>query len=93
MGSDLCRSSLEICVGPSVIFIYISNLSKIIQSSQIRMFADDACLFCHQQRPRTSSSALNRDLDLISKWAHQWLVTFIPPKTESMLLSSKKDKD
>ena len=36
---------------------------------------------------------LNRDLDLISNWAHQWLVTFSPPKTESMLVSNKKDRD
>ena len=36
---------------------------------------------------------LNRDLDLISNWAHQWLVTFSTPKIESMLVSNKKERD
>ena len=32
-------------LGPLLFLIYINDLSKIIQSSQIRMFADDTCLF------------------------------------------------
>ena len=32
-------------LGPLLFLIYINGLSKIIQSSQIRMFPDDTCLF------------------------------------------------
>ena len=45
-------------LGPLLFLVYINDLSKIIQSSQIRMFADDTCLFvlsflvfCHHERP------------------------------------------
>ena len=54
------------------------------------MFADDTCLFVTS---KDRELAQIKDLDLINNWAHQWLVTFSPPNTESMLVSSKKDRD
>ena len=57
------------------------------------MFADDTCLFVTNKDRELAQVTLNRDLHLISNWAHQWLVTFSPPKTESMLVSNKKDRD
>ena len=57
------------------------------------MFAEDTCLFVTNKDRELAQVTLNRDLDLISNWAHQWLVTFSPPKTESMLVSNKKDRD
>ena len=80
-------------LGPLLFLIYINDLSKIIQSSQIRMFADDTCLFVTNKDRERAQVTLNRDLHLISNWAHQWLVTFSPPKTESKLVSNKKDRD
>ena len=80
-------------LGPLLFLIYINDLSKIIQSSQIRMFADDTCLFVTNKDRNLAQVTLNRDLDLISNWAHQWLVAFSPPKTESMLVSNKKERD
>ena len=56
------------------------------------MFADDTCLFVINKDRELAQATLNRDLDLISNWAHQWLVTFSPPETESMLVSNK-DRD
>ena len=32
---------------------------------------------------------LNNDLQKVTDWVKQWLVTFSPPKTESMLISLK----
>ena len=66
-------------LGPLLFLIYINDLSKIIQSSQIRMFADDTGLFVTNKDRKLAQVTLNRDLDLISNWAHQWLVTFSPP--------------
>ena len=80
-------------LGPLLFFLYINDLSKIIQSSQIRMFVDDTCLFVTNKDRELAQVTLNRDLDLISNWAHQWLITLSPPKTESMLVSNKKDRD
>ena len=65
-------------LGSLLFLIYINDLSKIIQSSQIRMFADDTCLFVTNKDRELAQVTLNRDLDLISNWAHQWLVTFSP---------------
>ena len=31
----------------------------------------------------------NHDLSILSKWAKQWLVNFIPNKTEAMLFTLK----
>ena len=46
-----------------------------------KMFADDTCLFVTNKDRELVQVTLNRDVDLISNWAHQWLVTFSPPKT------------
>ena len=56
------------------------------------MFADDTCLFVPSKDHKLAQVAINRDLDLIMirDWAHQWLVTFSPPKTESMLVSKQE---
>ena len=58
-------------LGPLLFLIYINDLSKIIQSSQIRMFADDTSLFVTNKDRELAQVTLNRDLDLISNWAHQ----------------------
>ena len=34
----------------------------------------------------------NEDLLAIQKWADDWLVTFSPPKTESLIISTNPDK-
>ena len=36
-----------------------------------------------------ASVMLNKDLELIQRWATKWLVTINPSKTESMTFSSK----
>ena len=58
-------------------------------------FFTNVCFYFHQLKldRELAQVTLNRDLHLISNWAHQWLVTFSPPKTESMLVSNKKDRD
>ena len=35
---------------------------------------------------------LSQDLLAIQKWADDWLVTFSPPKTETLIISAKPDK-
>ena len=33
------------------------------------------------------------DLDAIEKWSDEWLVTFSAPKTKSMIISDKMDRN
>ena len=59
--------------------------------SEIKFFADDTMLFSvvHDR----SSSALNRDSQLINDWAYQWKMFFNPEPTKlsvEVLFSNKQ---
>jgi hypothetical protein len=56
------------------------------------MFADDTCLFIEIDDPIEAASDLNEDLSHIASWAASWLVTFSPPKTEEMIITTKTTK-
>ena len=62
-----------------------------IQSS-IRLFADDTSLYIIVDDPLGAAITLNSDLSRIHRWATQWLVTFNPSKSESLLFSRKVNK-
>ena len=51
------------------------------------MFADDTSLFIDVDNRVTEH--LEEDLRAISGWAKTWLVTFSPPKTETLIVSNK----
>ena len=63
-------------------------LSKILIPS-IRLFADDTSLYIIVDDAIQAAETLNSDLEKISRWAQQWLVTFNPAKSESILFSRK----
>ena len=56
--------------------IYINDLSKDLSS--LKVFADGTSLFSIVRDIKHSTDQLNRNLDLISKWAHQWKMLFDP---------------
>ena len=55
----------------------------------VRLFAGDTSLYIVVIIPNDAAELLNADLRKITTWAEQCLVTFNPPKTESMLISRK----
>lgn len=55
-------------------------------------YADDTSLYGIVDSPVMSLVKLNNDLWRINEWAHQWLVTINPKKTESMIFSVKRLK-
>ena len=75
-------------LGPLLFLVYINDITNVVKSN-IRLFADDTTIFIEVENPETAAELLNKDLSAVSKWAEQWLVTFSPPKTESMLISLK----
>lgn len=79
-------------LGPLLFLIYINDITFATQSSEIRLFADDTILYLYVDNPVSNARALNNDLDLISKWASEWLIKFSPAKTKSMIMTKKKHK-
>ena len=78
-------------LGPLLFLIFINDIVTEI-GSNIRLFADDTSLYIIVEHPDTAALCLNNDLQTITDWAHKWLVTFNPLKTESLTISRKINK-
>ena len=76
-------------LGPLLFLIYINDLTNITQCN-IKLFADDTCLYIEFDNPAVASESVNKDLENIQNWADQWLVKFSPPKTKLMTCSFKQ---
>ena len=77
-------------LGRLLFLIYINDVVKHIGCS-IRLFADDTSLYITVDCPLQSAKLLNTDLQTISDWAADWLVTFNSQKTLSMIISCKRN--
>ena len=78
-------------LGPLLCLICINDLTHAIDHRNMRLFADDTCLFITVDNRITASNAINYDLRTIQNWSDEWLVTFSAPKTKSMVVSHKRD--
>ena len=56
----------------------------------MKFLADVTSLFIIVHDPLTSAEDLNHDLDLISKWAHQWKMCFNPHPTKQQIRKNVK---
>ena len=75
-------------LGPLLFLIYINDIVENIHST-IKLFADDTSLYIIVDTPAIAAACLNTDINLIHSWAEQWLVTFNPKKTETLLITRK----
>ena len=78
-------------LGPLLFLVYINDLEKGIKSD-VKFFADDTSLFSIVKNPVVSAENLQYDLNLISKWAHQWKMSFNPDpnkQAEEIIFSQK----
>ena len=76
-------------LGPLLFLVYINDIVEVVESD-IRLFADDTTMFVSTPDHAQSSTVLNNDLRSLSAWAKQWLVTFSPPKTQTMCISLRE---
>ena len=74
-----------------LLFLIYINDNHIVRNinSSIRLFADDTSLYIIVENPIQAATVLNSGLSQICTWASNWLVTFNPSKTESLLFSRK----
>ena len=81
-------------LGPLLFLIYINELEDGIKSN-VNFFADDTMIYSIVNDPLLTANELNHDLNRISKWAHQWKMSFNPDPSKQaveMLFSQKKNK-
>ncbi len=71
--------------------LYINDIVSDINSG-IRLFADDTSLYLIVDTPERASDTINNDLETITNWSKKWLVSFNPNKTETMLISRKRNQ-
>ena len=79
-------------LGPLLFLVYINDITTVVQSAEVRLFADDTILYLYVDNPVTSAQMLNDDLSHLHDWAQRWLVKFSPTKTKTMTVSRKKKK-
>ena len=61
--------------------IYINDLSDGL-STNAKLFADNTSLFSVVHDIKTTANDLNKDLELINRWAFQWKMNFNPDPTK-----------
>ena len=81
-------------LGPLLFLVYINDISFDLECN-VKLFADDTCLFSTINDPRLSAIALNNDLSKIQQWAYQWKMSFNPDvsKQAQEVLFSKKSSN
>ena len=80
-------------LGPLFFLLYINDLVDNI-SSEAKLSADDTSLFTVVYDVDVAADKFNRDLEIISNWAHQWKIQFNPDKNKQgiqVIFSQKKD--
>ena len=78
-------------LGPLLFLIYINDIVDDIQAN-INLFADDTSLSMIVSDPLAARTMLQTDIDKITDWAQKWLVKFNPSKSESLVISRKRNK-
>ncbi len=80
-------------LGPLLFLIFINDITEVVLHTKIRLFADDTCLFVTVDNRDQTADLVNTDLQALQEWSNKWLVTFSPPKTQSLIISNKANID
>ena len=73
-------------LGPLLVLVYINVIANHLLSL-IRLLADDSSLVYAAVHIADLGGIINHDLQLLTNWTRQWLVTFNPLKTEAVLFT------
>ena len=75
-------------LGPILFLIYINDLPDEV-CSQVHLFANDTALYLTIES-EDDSSALQNDLDKLSKWETRWYMVFNPTKCQVVHVTGSK---
>ena len=75
-------------LGHLLFLIYFNDIAKSLLSLT-RLFADDSSLFCSASSIIDLQGIINHDLQILSAWAKQWLISLNALKTEAILFILK----
>ena len=78
-------------LGPMLFLVFINDITLTVSNCNIRLFADDTCLFLEVSNREDCKSLLNEDLRNIDSWSNQWLIKFSAEKTKALTVSNKRD--
>ena len=78
--------------GPLMFLIYINDIGNNL-SSTATLFANDTSLSKHIIDDYISNNEIQDDLDTIQAWASKWKVILNPLKSESMLVSLRRNTE
>jgi hypothetical protein len=59
-------------LGPLLFLVYINDIVNVVKNCNIRLFADDTCLFIEIDNKDTAEELVNEDLNHIHVWANNW---------------------
>ncbi len=77
-------------MGPLLFLIFINDVTEVVKSFEVCLFADNTILYLFVVNPITSATALDEDLKLLNEWATKWLITFSSSKTKTKLVSKTR---
>ena len=83
-------------LGPLLFLLFIDDIVHVVRHCNIRLFADDTCLFIEVEDTEDREAAarlIDEDLASIAGWSDQWLVKFSPAKTKALVISNKHDAE
>ena len=82
-------------LGPLLFLLFINDLPDSV-SSQLAMYADDSTVYTANPGPLSATSCaqastvLSLDLESVTNWGNDWLVTFNQKKTQLLSLSRSR---
>jgi len=80
-------------LGPLLFLIFINDLTEVTRFCHMRLFADDTCVYLTIDNREQAGEMVNADLQAIHNWSKKWLVDFSAPKTKSLIVSNKHDRE
>lgn len=78
-------------LGPLMFLLYINDIGDNISSkTKLKLFADDCLLFRPINNP-IDQQQLQKDLDSLVAWSHQWQMSFNPQKCHTLHMTRNKN--